>query len=143
MRKAVVIAAAIAASCLTLPARAFEAPAVLGLHLATVHSASGFCNVNPGAYAVWEGGFTVGTYRNSECEKFSAYAGWTWQTEGRLRAGITAGLVTGYRRSPFMPLLVPSVAFDLSPSTTVRLTYVPKVEKGGAHALHVALEFPL
>ena len=143
MRKAVVIAAAIAAACLTIPARAFEAPAVIGLHLATVHSASGFCNVNPGAYAVWTSGFTVGAYRNSECEKVSAYAGWTWQTEGRLRAGLTAGLVTGYRRSPVMPLLVPSVAFDLSPSTTVRLTYVPKVEKGGAHALHVALEFPL
>ena len=142
MKKEVVIAAIFASFC-TLPARAFEAPSVVGLHLATVHSASGFCNVNPGAYAVWEGGFTVGTYRNSECEKVSAYAGWTWQTEGRLRAGLTAGLVTGYRRSPVMPLLVPSIAFDLSPSTTVRLTYVPKVEKGGAHALHVALEFPL
>lgn len=143
MRKAVVIAAAIAAGCLTMSARAVEAPAVLGLHLATVHSASGFCNVNPGAYAVWAGGFTVGAYRNSECAKVSAYTGWTWQTEGRLRAGVTAGLITGYRRAPVMPLLVPSLSFDLSPSTTVRLSFVPKIEKGGANALHFSLEFPL
>ena len=142
MKKAVVIAAMFASFC-TLPARAFEAPAVLGLHLATVHSASGFCNINPGAYAVWENGFTVGAYRNSECERVSAYAGWTWQTEGRLRAGVTAGLITGYRRAPVMPLLVPSVSFDVSPSTTVRLSFIPKVEKGGANALHFSLEFPL
>ena len=143
MRKAIVIAAAIAASCLTMQARAFEAPAMIGLHLATVHSVSGFCNINPGAYAVWEGGFTVGAYRNSECEKVSAYAGWTWQTEGRLRAGVTAGLITGYRRAPVMPLLVPSVSFYISPSTTVRLSFLPKVEKGGANALHYSVEFPL
>jgi hypothetical protein len=123
-------------------AQAIEAPAVIGLHLATLHSSRGWCDANPGLYARWSGGFTAGAYRNSECHP-SAYAGWAWQTHGSVRAGVMVGAVAGYKAHPIMPLLLPSVAIDLTPSIAARLTYIPKVEKRGAHALHFSLEFPV
>jgi hypothetical protein len=134
-------------SCLLFAAQhafsqGIEAPAVVGLHVATLHSSRGWCDANPGLYARWSGGFTAGTYRNSECRP-SAYAGWAWQTEGAVRAGVLVGVVTGYKAHAVLPLLLPSVAFDLTQSTTARLTYIPKVQKRGAHALHFSLEFPI
>jgi hypothetical protein len=123
-------------------AQAIEAPAIVGLHIATIHSTSGWCDANPGLYARWSGGFTAGAYRNSECHP-SAYLGWSWQTQGRVRAGVMAGAVVGYSARPVLLLLLPSLSFDLTPSTAARLTYVPKVEKRGAHALHFSLEFPI
>ena len=130
-------------ACFSTPAKALEAPAVIGLHLATLHSQRGLCDVNLGLYAVWPSGFTVGGYRNSECQKVSFYSGWTWQTTGPVRVGLTAGLITGYRQAPVLPLLVPSVTVDVSPTTAIRATFVPKVEKNGTNALHFSIEFSL
>lgn len=137
------ISAAITGACLSAPADALEAPSVIGLHLATLHSQSGLCDINPGAYAVWRSGFTAGGYRNSECQKVSPYSGWTWQTTGPVRVGLTAGLITGYRQAPVLPLLVPSLTVDVSPTTVVRTTFVPKIEKRGTNALHFSIEFTL
>ena len=137
------IAAAITGACLSTPAQAIEAPAVIGLHLGTLHSQRGLCDVNPGAYAVWRSGFTAGAYKNSECQKVSLYSGWTCQTTGPVRVGLTAGLITGYRQAPVLPLLVPSLTVDVSLTTAVRATFVPKIEKRGTNALHFSIEFSL
>ena len=136
------IATALVLAHAAVTAQSIEAPAVIGFHMVTAHSKPGFCNVNPGVYAVWANGLTLGAYRNSECERLSAYAGWSWQTEGRFRAGLSAGLVTGYRRAAVQPFLLPSVAFDVTPTVTARATFIPKVEKRGAAALHFSVEFP-
>lgn len=111
----------------------------IGAHLVTAHDKPGLCNVNPGAYYRADSGLTAGAYHNSDC-RMSAYAGWTWQTEGATRLALTAGLVTGYRAHLVMPLLVPSVARDLRDGWAVRLTFIPRVEKRGANALHLSVE---
>lgn len=117
-------------------------PETVGLHLATAHSKSGFCDFNPGVYGRWASGFTAGVYRNSECNT-SAYAGWTWETKPIIfgvRAAITVGGVIGYQAEPILPLAVPSLAAQINKSTALRLGYIPKVEKRGAHALHLMVE---
>lgn len=127
-------------ACIAAPAHA--GPAVLGLHLGTLHSRPGLCNLNPGLYATWANGLTAGAYRNSDCGT-SAYLVRTWSTAGPVRFAVSAGAVTGYAAHPVLPLLLPSVVKDLSRTTAVRLTYVPKFEKRGAHALHLSLEWTL
>ena len=41
---------------------------------------------------------------------------------------------------PKLPLLVPSLAVDVADKTALRLTYIPKIEKARAHALHLSVE---
>lgn len=119
---------------------AMEAPELLGLHLTTWHSAPGFCANTPGAYAKWANGFTVGAYKNSECEHYSVYAGWTWETEGSVRAAVTLGVVTGYKLAPVLPMIAPSLVIDLTPATALRMTYIPKLQSDGAHAINFAIQ---
>lgn len=114
-------------------ARAVEAPEVIGLHLATAHERGGYESVTPGVYARWHDGLTLGAYRNSE-GRGSAYAAWTFGDTFAL----TVGGVTGYRRA-VMPLVVPSVRIPIADGTSVRLSYIPKYEKGSA-ALHLSIE---
>jgi hypothetical protein len=140
--KALILLAALVVSA---PAHALDleltAPTTAGLHIASVHSRGGFCNFNPGAYARWEGGFTIGAYRNSEC-RASPYGGWTWKTRTlyQLSGALTVGVVLGYKRADVLPLAVPSVAIHLDYRTAVRFAYVPKIEKGEAHTLHLMIE---
>jgi hypothetical protein len=131
----------IALAMLATPAWSFEQPQMIGLHVASLHSAAGFCNFDPGVYARWGSGFTVGAYRNSEC-RASAYAGMTWDKPltDRITGSITLGAVTGYRRAPVMPLMVPSVQIRLDDAYALRVAFIPKVEKSGAHALHFMVE---
>jgi hypothetical protein len=112
-----------------------------GAHLGSVHSAPGFCDFNPGAFVRFDDGGTVGFYRNSEC-RLSVYAGWTFHAlqRGKLSADVTLGAVTGYRRANVLPLAVPSLAYQVNDQVAVRVAYVPKVEKGGAHAVHFMVE---
>lgn len=119
-------------------------PTTVGLHLGTKHSSAGYNNTNPGVYARWDSGMTAGVYYNSE-RATSAYAGYLWETGAytplQLQAGLLLGVVTGYRARQLTPLLVPSLSAAL-PATDwrARLTYVPKAEKGSAHALHLSIE---
>lgn len=115
-------------------------PITMGLHVATLHSAKGFCQNTPGVYAMWANGLTAGVYHNSECEKYSAYIAQTWQTEGWVKFGLTAGVVTGYKAAAVMPLVVPSVSISLGDRVSVRLSYLAKVQADGAHALNFAIE---
>ncbi len=123
-------------------------PSHLGLHLATWHSTDTMNNTNPGLYARWADatgtGPVVGSYYNSE-RSSSLYAAYSrgWQASRLpVSAAITAGVVSGYSAGRVLPLLVPSAALHLG-STALRLTYIPKVEKKGAHALHLSVEVAL
>lgn len=110
----------------------------IGVHVGSHHfPARDFTNVNPGLYARWGNGLTLGALRNSE-RRLSLYAGHTsdW---GPLT--ITAGVITGYRRANALPLLVPSVRVGRIGDATVRLALLPKVAAGGATAIHLMLEF--
>jgi len=111
------------------------AAATIGLHLGSLHSTSGWCDYNPGVYARLDSGATFGAFRNSEC-RTSAYAGWTWEVKrGKLSAALTAGAITGYVARPVLPLFVPSIKVSV-----VRLSYTPKINRSGAHALHFSIE---
>lgn len=110
----------------------------VGLHLGSVHlPKKDFNNVNPGIYYQWDSGVTVGTFYNSE-RRQSVYAGWTWEW-GRLN--LTAGLITGYRRASILPLAAPSVKLGTVGQVTWRLIFLPRVERSGAHVLHLTAEF--
>jgi hypothetical protein len=115
-----------------------------GLHLATHHFGGNLKSETPGAYLRHSSGATGGCYGNSY-DRLSCYAGWSWQTPGRMFA-ITAGAVTGYPARSVMPMLVPSVRLPL-PQTeraAVRLAYLPKPMKHGtAPGLHLGIEFEL
>lgn len=117
-----------------------QTPVTMGLHVATLHSAKGFCQNTPGVYAMWSNGLTAGVYQNSECEHYSTYLAKTWQTEGRVKFSLTAGFVTGYKAAAVMPLVVPSVTLPLDERTSMRLSYLAKVNAQGAHALNFAIE---
>ena len=115
----------------------------VGLHLASVHSAPGFNNSNPGIYLRTRGGWTAGVYRNSEW-RTSTYAGWTASTEvaGPVRAELTMGLITGYRVAPVLPLLAPSLRVGGDTGPALRLTVLPKVHaKQGASVAHLSTEW--
>lgn len=116
---------------------------VLGVHLASLHSAGGLQSANPGLYLRTESGFTAGVLRNSY-SRTSAYAGWTFETQDK-RFALTVGGVTGYPAKPVLPLLVPSMRIGLSewqPGAALRLSYLPKppADFGRSHSLHFSLE---
>ncbi len=111
----------------------------IGLHLASWHSKPGFNNVNPGLYVRSADGWTLGGYRNSY-DQPTVYAGWTLERDVLgVRAGLTAGLATGYEK-PW--LLVPSVSLPAG-WARVRLAWIPRIRPGDAHVLHLAVETEL
>lgn len=115
---------------------------VLGAHLATAHvgsQADGLRFVTPGVYARLDSGLTVGAYSNSY-GRGSVYAGWTVSTpDGRF--SLTAGAVTGYPARSVLPLLAPSVRFDLGDGYAARLAFIPKPPGvGRANGLHFMIE---
>jgi hypothetical protein len=122
---------------------AFSQPLV-GLHIGSHHSAPGFNDSNPGVYVRWVDehgdGWGAGVLRNSE-HGTSLWAGYTLNTPrlGPVSAALTVGAVTGYRAAPVLPLLTPSVALH-SGANAVRLTYLPRVTRSGAHAIHLSVE---
>jgi hypothetical protein len=115
---------------------------VIGAHIATAHDTGGKQNVNPGLYVRTESGLTAGAYRNSY-DRFSAYGGYTWQTENKLFA-LTVGAVTGYPAMRVMPVLAPSLRLPLTERSAARFTLLPKPVKGGTGmGLHFSLETEL
>ena len=112
---------------------------LLGLHLLTVHAASGYEMATVGAYAKSPGGFTFGIYRNSYA-RLSAYSAVTFSTEDG-NWSITAGVVSGYPAASLMPMLVPSRRFALNDRTHLRLSLLPKPpQHGQTAALHLSIE---
>ena len=116
--------------------------ASIGMHFASVHSKSGLNNFNPGVYVETTDGYTAGTYYNSESRQ-SYYLGRT--LEAPLLYGtsgaVTLGAITGYRGYRVLPLAVPSLKIPLTEGFGTRFAFIPRVEKKGAAALHLMLEF--
>lgn len=121
--------------CVLFAGAAMAQETTYGAHVGSAHSERGFNNFNPGAYVVTASGLIVGGYYNSE-RRGTLYAGKHWQGE---TFGVTAALITGYRRGPFVGV-VPSARIGLRPGMAARVAFVPKIEKGGAAALHFSLE---
>lgn len=123
---------------------------VIGLHMVSLHSeptypcdvqVDGRCNfnnTNPGLYVVAPSGLTLGAYINSY-RQWSSYAGWTWHTADN-RFALTVGGVTGYRFATVMPVVIPSVRFDLNEQWGARLSVIPKAGDGLVQAVHLSLE---
>lgn len=121
----------------------------LGLHLVSRHDAPGFNDANTGVYALFDNGFTVGTFRNSE-DRRSLYAGMSWQTplltlmpsaplSERWEGAVTAGVITGYWKN-LAPMLVPSVVYAVTSTVKVRAAVLFKVNKTGGNAVHLMVE---
>lgn len=147
MNKHLTVAAVLALLALQhVPVEAADLkPDLIGLHIGTKHfSERRFNDRNPGLYAVWPGGFTLGTVTNSENSQ-SVYAAWTYQSEqwNRMSWGLTAGAITGYASRPINPMLIPSLAFHPTERTAVRFSWLTKVSKQGANAVHLSLEWSL
>lgn len=132
--RAIIVAALAVATSTAMHA---DTPTV-GVHVGSHHfPARDFTNFNPGLYARWGNGLTVGALRNSE-RRFSAYAGHTSEW-GPFT--LTVGVITGYRRSDVLPLVVPTVRVGRIGQSTVRLALLPQVASGGATAIHLMMEF--
>lgn len=90
------------AFCTVARADLLPAPAVIGLHLRSVHrddgkgqdGAIGWNNRNLGAYARWSNGLTVGAFRNS-LYRTSVYVGWTVSDDAD-RFALTLAAMSGY-----------------------------------------------
>lgn len=149
-----------------------QLPAVVGVHGATWHAANqdkipgsrGYNDANPGAYARWANGFTIGAYRNSLFRN-SAYVGWTI-TDQADRFGLLVGAVSGYDKlappgqgthegvrcdkangcrtvslkSVILPMIAPSVRIPVTDRASVRLW---GLIGGGKPAVHLSLEWRL
>jgi len=119
-------------------------PETVGLHLASKHSSykQQWNDANVGVYARWGNGITLGTMRNSERTQ-SYYAGWTgdWALTKRIDAGLTLGLITGYKRAKVLPMVVPSLRLAVTENLGLRTSYIFNPDKGGAHALHISAEW--
>lgn len=107
---------------------------ILGAHLATYHfdRARDYNEVNLGAYARC-GQLVAGVYHNSD----RGVSVWGGKQFDRVvgPVDVTVGLVAGYKRSPVLPLLVPSVRLG-----NVRLSLLLPLEKGGG-GVHLSTEF--
>ncbi len=117
----------------------------VGLHTVSWHDQPGYHSATPGLYAMAPNGATAGVLRNSQ-GRLGAYAGWTWQTTHTLpvRAAVTAGVVTGYSLGPVLPMVVPSVAVQITPRTALRVVLLPAWHpKQGANAANLAMEISL
>lgn len=127
------IAAILATVALTAQAADFV-PTHLTVHIASVHTQGGYNNTNPGVGLRWADasgdGPVVGVYFNSE-RSTSVYAGyaWNWPIAGALSAQITVGAVTGFKRAPVVPMVMPSLAYARDKKTALRLSAIPPVGK--------------
>ena len=115
---------------------------ILGVHVASVHDRSGFCNLNLGAYYRWQAGWQVGGYRNSDC-RASFYGGWHVETSGRVRVGLGLGAVTGYKGEGVLGVVMPSVAFSVTERQSARLIFLPRRDPKSAAVLHLTIEHRL
>lgn len=107
---------------------------ILGAHLATYHfdRSRDYNEVNLGAY-VQCGQVVAGVYHNSE----RGVSVWGGHQFARVvgPVDVTVGLVAGYKRSPVLPMLVPSVRLGHA-----RLSLLLPLEKGGG-GVHLSTEF--
>lgn len=123
------------------------APTTVGLHIGSHHFSAApaghraWNNTNPGVYARWSNGLTLGTLYNSE-RRQSTYAAWTWETERwhGLTAAVTAGAITGYAAT-VSTLLSVSGTVALTQRTALRLSLLPKAHPQASAVAHLSAEW--
>lgn len=99
--------------------------ATLGAHVYTYHpTRHDLNNVNPGVYYVSDSGWGGGYYKNT-IKRDSVHLDYT-ACNGP--ACLSMGVVTGYRKTLFKPLFVPSYAFG-----PVRVSVLPTMIAPGVH----------
>lgn len=118
-----------------------ENKTIVGLHLASFHSATGYNDINPGIYVELPNHLTVGHYYNSNFHEstYVAYTyGWTKEID------LTLGLTTGYQIYKYTPLLVPSYKFlNIYDSFALRIAFIPRFfGVVQANVLHAMVERP-
>lgn len=120
---------------------------IIGLHLWSTHFGAcyeqalvckPYAAATQGIYWRAPSGLTVGGFRNSYGGD-SAYAGWTFETQDG-RFALMVGGVTGYRRAAVLPIVAPSVRFELGAGVALRVAGLPKAGHSAAPVLHLALE---
>lgn len=115
---------------------------ILGLQLVSAHYGSGASEMQwatPGIYAMHPSGATAAVYRNSE-GRGSVLVGWTWQWfDGRV--ALTAGAVTGYPLAPVLPVVVPSVRFEIGDGMALRLSVMPPIKDRVTGAVTLGVEW--
>ena len=113
----------------------------LGIHLVSWHDKPGYNNDNPGLYLKTKEGYLIGTVKNSEGNQ-SYYAGrvFDYPLTRRVTGSLTVGVISGYKVSPIMPLVTPSISVRVNPIDSLRVSYLPRVNKSGSHALHLSFE---
>lgn len=127
---AIVVAAISAASVLAARAEA----QTLGVNLVTAHTTPGYRVWTPGLYLRSDAGLTAGILRNSE-GSWGVHAGKMWHTQAMgLPIDLQAGLITGYKRAPVLPLATASILLG----DHHRLIAIPGPR---CLALHYAYEF--
>jgi hypothetical protein len=156
------------AALLSVPALA-QVPSVIGVHLTSAHvggkepgGSRGWNNRNPGLYARWSNGLTIGAFRNSLYRQ-STYLGWTLSDKVD-HFSVTLGVVSGYDRltdgvgdhqefrcdkgngcrmvqlkDVILPLVVPSVRIGLTDKVSARLSAL--VTPRQPPAMHLSLEW--
>lgn len=117
--------------------------------------------LTPGLYIRHDSGATAGAYRNSYGQ-MSYYGGWTFQTDDE-RFAITIGAVTGYGErkvgesvqgnklirhyhsggGDVLPLVAPSVKFNLTDEVGARFTVLPPTTRKASAVLHFSIELKL
>lgn len=109
IQEELIVAAISAASVLAAFCTERAEAQTLGVNLVTAHSTPGFRIWTPGLYMRSDSGLTAGILRNSE-GSWGAHAGKTWHTQAMgLPIDLQAGLITGYKRAPVLPLATSSV----------------------------------
>lgn len=115
-----------------------DMPTAVGLHLYTAHSDHRLNNTNPGVYARWKNGLTIGTLTNS-INRQSSYVAWTLADKTDT-VELTVGGITGYLK-PVTPLVVPSVKVGITEHWAARLSLLKA--PGNPAAVHLSVEYLL
>lgn len=115
----------------------FASIMAIGIHIGTAHVDPDMPlnDFNPGVYAVFDNGVTVGTYYNS-IRKQTVYAGYTAKYK---QFSLMVGGATGYNYK-VVPMIVPSVVLPLAEDFNLRIAYIPKMKITGAHVVHFTVE---
>lgn len=119
----------------------FSPPEKVGVDIGSWHSKPGFNNVNPGAYAIWKGGYLAGAYFNSY-ERPTVHAGKLWSFGESGTFGLYTGLGTGYDWA-LTPLIAPSVKLPLGGNVSARITAMLDPRPDTAQAFHLSVEWPI
>ena len=134
MKRLLVIAA--------LMANAAYAETTVGLDLASYHDTPGFNNTNPGAYVVFGdstgSGPAIGSYLNS-LNKQTNWVGYVSEARSnKVSVDLLFGIATGYKDNA-VPMLVPSISYDVGNHNSVRLHYIPNLFDT-PNVLHLSVE---